>query len=311
MCSKKFKKILDENKSLKFELSKIKRLLLGKLKADGDILSNKQLNNLQGELSHDQMVDDQYDDPHRPTENERSEKKRRAKEGKNAEGHSDEKEEAAEERVISLGPLNMEEMRQEKNAGVEDLLPFPLVEEFSKSSLYSQLQPLLVWQHLLIKSTQAERSELGGINDDTEDVISDIDTTTKFVNIDSTTCVVEIFHDEQESTRVSPMKSKDSPLKPKGSLMKKRTYIRRKKGSKATISDIASELNSMPSSMKIEAKDATPKKLVRQKFLGQLVKSPYVADFDSGAFQSIFYQKHHFICDIEAFDNLSSLKTDF
>ncbi|PHT53213.1 hypothetical protein CQW23_07675 [Capsicum baccatum] len=43
------------------------------------------------------------------------EKKRRAEEGKNAEGHSDEKNEAAEERVISLRPLNMEDMRQAKN----------------------------------------------------------------------------------------------------------------------------------------------------------------------------------------------------
>ncbi|KAM3319897.1 putative protein isoform X1 [Capsicum chacoense] len=43
------------------------------------------------------------------------EKKRRAEEGKNAEGHSDEKDEAAEERVISLRPLNMEDMRQAKN----------------------------------------------------------------------------------------------------------------------------------------------------------------------------------------------------
>ncbi|KAM3381901.1 putative protein isoform X1 [Capsicum galapagoense] len=43
------------------------------------------------------------------------EKKRRAEEGKNAEGHSDKKDEAAEERVISLRPLNMEDMRQAKN----------------------------------------------------------------------------------------------------------------------------------------------------------------------------------------------------
>ncbi|PHT36362.1 Cyclin-B2-4 [Capsicum baccatum] len=33
--------------------------------------------------------------------------------------------------------------------------------------------------------------------------------------------------------------------------------------------------------------------------------------FDSDASQSIFYQKHPFISDIEAFDNLSSLNTDF
>ncbi|PHT98771.1 Cyclin-B2-4 [Capsicum chinense] len=38
---------------------------------------------------------------------------------------------------------------------------------------------------------------------------------------------------------------------------------------------------------------------------------PYMEDFDSDALQSIFYQKHPFICDIKAFDNLSSLNTDF
>ncbi|KAF3631916.1 hypothetical protein FXO38_26401 [Capsicum annuum] len=70
-CSKKFKKILDENKFLKSKLSEIKTLLLGKLKADGDILSDKQPDNFQGEPSHDSMVDDQSDDPRRPTENER------------------------------------------------------------------------------------------------------------------------------------------------------------------------------------------------------------------------------------------------
>lgn len=42
-------------------------------------------------------------------------KKQRADEGQSAEGHSDEKEEAAEERVIALRPLNMEDMRQAKN----------------------------------------------------------------------------------------------------------------------------------------------------------------------------------------------------
>ncbi|PHU08916.1 hypothetical protein BC332_20776 [Capsicum chinense] len=106
------------------------------------------------------------------------EKKRRVEEGKNAEGHSNEKEEVAEVRVTGLGPLNMEEMRQaknqEKNAGAEDLLPVPLVEEFSKSSPYFELQ------------------ELGGINNYTTEVISDVDATTKFVNVDSTTCAVEI-----------------------------------------------------------------------------------------------------------------------
>ncbi|PHU19553.1 hypothetical protein BC332_10704 [Capsicum chinense] len=107
------------------------------------------------------------------------------------------------------------------------------------------------------------------------------------------------------------MKSKVSPLKPKGSPVKKRTYIRKKKDNKATISDVASELNSMPSSMEAKVKDATPRKSIRQKFLGQLAKSSYVAYFDSGASQSIFYQKHPFIYDIEAFDNLSSLNIDF
>ncbi|XP_075111568.1 uncharacterized protein LOC107824634 [Nicotiana tabacum] len=43
------------------------------------------------------------------------EKKRRADEGQSAEDHSDEKEEATEERVIALRPLNMEDMRQAKN----------------------------------------------------------------------------------------------------------------------------------------------------------------------------------------------------
>ncbi|PHU07030.1 hypothetical protein BC332_23519 [Capsicum chinense] len=166
-CSKKFKKILNENKSLKSELSEIKTLLLGKLKADKDILFNKQLDNLQGKPSCDPMVDDQYDDPHRPTEKRSllvllvllvlnkdqdpgvslvvvQKKKQQAEEGKNAEGHSDKKEEAAEGRVTGLGPLNMEEMRQaknqKKNAGAEDLLPFPLIEEFSKCSFYFELQ---------------------------------------------------------------------------------------------------------------------------------------------------------------------------
>ncbi|PHU03129.1 hypothetical protein BC332_28380 [Capsicum chinense] len=228
------------------------------------------------------------------------------KKKQNAEGHSDEKEEATEERVTGLGPLNMEEMRraknQEKNVGTENLLPFPLIKEFSKSSLYSELQDFGGTEvdedninktkncgdvdsiinnvissvfaassslpiSLNVKNTQAERSELGGINNDTTDVISDVDATTKFVNVDSTTCVVEIFHDEQKSTHVSPMKNKVSPLKPKGSPMKKRTYIRKKKGSKAAISDVASELNSMSSSVEAEVKDTTPKKSVGQKFL--------------------------------------------
>ncbi|KAF3683567.1 hypothetical protein FXO38_00729 [Capsicum annuum] len=67
ICLKKLKKILDENNFLKSELSQIKTLLLGKLKADGDILYDKQHNNLQGKRSHDPTVDDQSDDPYRPT----------------------------------------------------------------------------------------------------------------------------------------------------------------------------------------------------------------------------------------------------
>ncbi|PHT99305.1 hypothetical protein BC332_31744 [Capsicum chinense] len=112
ICSKKFKKIIDKNKILKFELSEIKILLLGKVKPDGVIESDKQMDNLQDEPSHDPMVHDQSDDPHKPTENERSEKKWTDKEGKNVEGHSVEKEEATEERVIGLRPLNMEDLRQ-------------------------------------------------------------------------------------------------------------------------------------------------------------------------------------------------------
>ncbi|KAF3621223.1 hypothetical protein FXO38_13843 [Capsicum annuum] len=64
----------------------------------------------------------------------------------------------------------------EKNVGAEDLLPFPLEEEFSKSSLYSQLQ------------------EFGGINVDTKDMVSYVDGTKKVVNVDLTTCDVEISH---------------------------------------------------------------------------------------------------------------------
>ncbi|KAM3361142.1 hypothetical protein P3S68_015996 [Capsicum galapagoense] len=284
--SKKFKKILDENKSLKSELSEIKTLLVGKLKVNRDILSDKQPDNLQGESSRDPMVDDQYDDSTEKRSllallvllvlNEDQdpraslvvvcqghtnsvvldsgaslllllhghdklffdicasafeEKKRRAEEGKNEKGHSNEKEEAAEERVTGLGPQNMEEIRQaknqEKNAGAEDLLPFPLVEEFSKSSPYSELQDFggtkvdeenidetkncgdvdSIINNVIssvfaassslptspdVKNTQAERSEVGGINNDTTDVISVVDATTKFVNVDSTTCVVVI-----------------------------------------------------------------------------------------------------------------------
>ncbi|PHT68337.1 hypothetical protein T459_27824 [Capsicum annuum] len=81
------------------------------LKEDRDILSDKQPDNLQGEPSRDPMVDNQNDD----SSEKRFEKKRRAEEGKNTKDHSDEKEEAAEERVTGLGPLNMEEIRQSKN----------------------------------------------------------------------------------------------------------------------------------------------------------------------------------------------------
>ncbi|KAF3650959.1 hypothetical protein FXO38_16875 [Capsicum annuum] len=200
-CSKKFKKILDENKSLKSELSEIKTLLWESLKRMGifypinsriiskvnqvviqweqavivvkritphltilqlDVInhilfvgvSNIMLYSVQSQghtnrvvldsdpsLSllfhdHDKLLFDIHASAF-------EEKKRRAEEGKNAKGHSDDKEEAAEERVIGLGPPNIEEIRQarnqEKNVGTEDLLPFPLVEEFSKSSPYSKL----------------------------------------------------------------------------------------------------------------------------------------------------------------------------
>ncbi|KAF3612708.1 hypothetical protein FXO38_36666 [Capsicum annuum] len=140
------------------------------LKEDGDILSDKQPDNLQGEPSRDPMVDNQNDDSSEKRfllallvllvlnedqdpgallmvvcqghtnrvvldtvaslsllfhghdklffdihASSFEEKKRRAEEGKNTKDHSDEKEEAAEERVTGLGPLNMEEIRQAKN----------------------------------------------------------------------------------------------------------------------------------------------------------------------------------------------------
>ncbi|KAF3647217.1 hypothetical protein FXO38_17802 [Capsicum annuum] len=201
----------------------------------------------------------------------------------------------------------------ENNAGAEDLLPYPLVEEFSKSFLYSQLQGFggIEVDGDCIDGTKNYGNQLGAINVGTEDMISNVNGTKKFVNVDSTICNVEISHDEQEITCISPLKSKGSPLKPKGSPLKNQTYIRRKKGSKSSISDIASELNSRRSSMEEKVKDATPKKSIRQKFVGQLAESPCVKDFDLGASQSIFYQKYPFICDIEAFDKLSSLNTDF
>ncbi|KAF3651512.1 hypothetical protein FXO38_16586 [Capsicum annuum] len=353
-CSKKFKKILDENKSLKSELSEIKTLLLGKLKADGAILSAKQPDNPQGHTNrvvldsdaslslpfhgHDKLFFDIHVSAF-------EEKKQLAKKGKNAEGHSYEKKEVVEERVTSLGPLNIEEIKQAKNQEplyiviylqtkllfnkpsedearlpnkviwasnisptTDDFLSLRKNDNFSTSQFVkidAQLIYVVQWDfggteadkdnidetkncgdvdsiinNVIfsvfaassslptspnVKNTQAERSELGGIKNDTTDVISEVDATTN----------------------------------------------RKKKGSKAAISNVTSKLNSMPYSMETEVKDVTPKKSVRQKFLGQLAESPYVADFDSGASQSIFYQKHPFIYDIEAFDNLSSLNTDF
>ena len=47
----------------------IKRLLLGKLKPDGDTLSAEQWDNLQAERGgHNAMVHDQCTNPHKPTE---------------------------------------------------------------------------------------------------------------------------------------------------------------------------------------------------------------------------------------------------
>ncbi|KAM3344608.1 hypothetical protein P3S68_024317 [Capsicum galapagoense] len=58
--------------------------------------------------------------------------------------------------------------------------------------------------------------------------------------------------------------------------------------------------------------DDTQLLLLKKGFLGNLMKLGTICgNFDSDASQSIFYQKHPFICDIEAFDNLSSLNTDF
>ncbi|PHT49890.1 hypothetical protein CQW23_09637 [Capsicum baccatum] len=154
-CSKKFKKILDENKSLKSELSEIKTLLVGKLKANKDILSDKQPDTFQGESSRDPMVDDQYDDS---TEKRsllallvllvlNEEKDPRASLVVVCQGHTN--------RVVLDSGASLSllfhghdklffDIRasafEEKNARAEDLLPFPLVEEFSKSSPYSELQ---------------------------------------------------------------------------------------------------------------------------------------------------------------------------
>ncbi|PHU20123.1 hypothetical protein BC332_11274 [Capsicum chinense] len=257
-CSKKFKNILDENKSLKSELSEIKTLLVGKLKANRDILFDKQPDNLQGKSSCDPMVDDQYDDSTKKRSRvtlhltvlqldvinhvlfvgvlniilftvQRKRKDEQKKERMKKVIQMRKKKPQKKESLV-WGPLNMEEIRQaknqEKNAGAEDLLPFPLVEEFSKFSPYSELQDFggtkvdednidetkscgdvdSIINNVIfsvfaassslptspdVKNTQAERS-VGGINNDTTDVISVVDATTKFVNVDSITCVVEI-----------------------------------------------------------------------------------------------------------------------
>ncbi|KAF3655415.1 hypothetical protein FXO38_14697 [Capsicum annuum] len=102
--------------------------------------------------------------------------------------------------------------------------------------------------HSYDKEEATKERLLGGINVDIEDMISDGDGTKKFLNIDSTICNVETSHDEQKSTHVSPLKSKGFPLK-------KRTYIRIKKGSKSAISDVSYELISRPSSMDVEHLD--------------------------------------------------------
>ncbi|PHT83933.1 hypothetical protein T459_12376 [Capsicum annuum] len=241
-CSKKFKKILDENKSLKSELSEIKTLLVGKLKANRDILFDKQPDNLQGESCPDPMVDDQYDD---------STEKRSLLALLVLLVLNEDQDPRASLVVVCQGHTNSVVLDsgasllllfhghdklffdicafafEEKNAGAEDLLPFPLVEEFSKSSPYSELQDFggtkvdednidetkncgnvdSIINNVIssvfaassslatspdVKNTQAERSEVGCINNDTTYVISVVDATTKFVNVDSTTCVVEI-----------------------------------------------------------------------------------------------------------------------
>lgn len=87
--------------------------------------------------------------------------------------------------------------------------------------------------------------------------------------------------------------------------MKEQTCIRTK-GIKSTIGDVSSKLNSRLSYIEVEVQEFTP-----QKFVRQLAKSQYVTYFDLGASQPIFYQKHPFICDIDAFDNLSTLNSDF
>ncbi|PHT66536.1 hypothetical protein T459_30961 [Capsicum annuum] len=251
-CSKKFKKILDENKSLKSELSKIKTLLLGKLKADGAILSAKQPDNLQATNTACVVGIKWKPGPCSFTSG-CPEKKQLAKKGKNAEGHSYEKEEAVEERVTSLGPLNMEEIKQAKNqeplytviylqtkllfnkpSEDEARLPnkviwasniSPTTDDFlslRKNDNFSTSQQLIyvvqwdfggteadkdnidetkncgdvdsIINNVIfsvfaassslptspnVKNTQAERSELGGIKNDTTDVISEVDATTK------------------------------------------------------------------------------------------------------------------------------------
>ncbi|PHT81282.1 hypothetical protein T459_14297 [Capsicum annuum] len=213
-CSKKFKKILDKNKPLKSELSKIKTLLLGKLKVDGDILPDKQSDNLQGESSHDPMVDDQYDDSTKKRSFSQGhtnrvvldsdasllllfhghdklffdirtssfeEKTRQAEEGKSAKGHSNEKEEAAEETATGLGPLNMEEIRQAKNQdfGGTKVDEDNIDETKNCGDVDSIINNVISSVFAASSSLPTSPDELGGINNDTTDVISDVDATTK------------------------------------------------------------------------------------------------------------------------------------
>ncbi|PHT42517.1 hypothetical protein CQW23_16542 [Capsicum baccatum] len=131
------------------------------------------------------------------------EKKRGAEEGKNIEGHSGEKEEVAEERVTSLEPLNIEEMRQAKNHdfggskvdedNIDETKNYGDINSIINnviSSVFAASSSLPTSPD--VKNTQAERSDLGGINNDMTDVISDVDATPKFVNVDSITYVVGI-----------------------------------------------------------------------------------------------------------------------
>ncbi|KAF3667297.1 hypothetical protein FXO38_08671 [Capsicum annuum] len=217
-CSKKFKKILDKNKPLKSELSKIKTLLLGKLKVDGDILPDKQSDNLQGESSHDPMVDDQYDDSTKKRSFSQGhtnrvvldsdasllllfhghdklffdirtssfeEKTRQAEEGKSTKGHSNKKEEAAEETATGLGPLNMEEIRQAKNQdfGGTKVDEDNIDETKNCGDVDSIINNVISSVFAASSSLPTSPDELGGINNDTTDVISDVDATTNAKNI--------------------------------------------------------------------------------------------------------------------------------